>query len=388
MTFSLSKPDFTKYFTSETKYSIAITADDSVTKKFPVLEDGPLKVALFWRTQFDELAQFKNFDAANKFTNVLLLLSGDAKDKWINARNDIMPNNENPTKARFRAVWTAFIINYGASDKTAKSLRDFLRKAKKPADMKLYDFKTRLYQLNKYLPLLPGPHGRRLDDADMFDTIQECVPDWNNSYIASNTMTENINDLLEYYGKLELQEAKRKPKTRRQDNTKSQQQPARNQNQRHQGNQNQRNGNNCCNEESFCSYHQLRGHSDAECCDPRNPKGVNANNARHNDRNNNRNRNRNHQQDRNYRNNQDSRNNQQRNHRYPTCSQQQREESHQQQEASDDHSQHTTNNSESDNEIFALEEKRNINANDQNIITKQDYVPEIAIGVLADVVTK
>jgi hypothetical protein len=88
MTFSLLKPDFTKYFNSETKYSIAITADDSVTKKFPVLEDGPLEVALFWRTQFDELAQLKNFDAANKFTNVLLLLSGDAKDKWINARND------------------------------------------------------------------------------------------------------------------------------------------------------------------------------------------------------------------------------------------------------------------------------------------------------------
>jgi hypothetical protein len=53
----------------------------------------------------------------------------------------------------------------------------------------------------------------------MFNTIQECVPDWNNSYIASNTTTENINDLLEYYGKLELQEAKRKPKTRCQDNT-------------------------------------------------------------------------------------------------------------------------------------------------------------------------
>jgi hypothetical protein len=58
------------------------------------------------------------------------------------------------------------------------------------------------------------------------------------------------------------------------------------------------------------------------------------------------------------------------------------------QEASDNRSQHTTNHSESDNEIFALEEKRNINTNDQNIITKQDYVPEIAIGVLADVVTK
>jgi hypothetical protein len=38
--------------------------------------------------------------------------------------------------------------------------------------------------------------------------------------------------------------------------------------------------------------------------------------------------------------------------------------------------------------IFALEEKRNINTNNQNIITKQDYIPEIAIGVLADVITK
>jgi hypothetical protein len=77
--------------------------------------------------------------------------------------------------------------------------------------MKLYNFKTRLYQLNKYLPLLPGPHGHHLNHANMFDTIQECVLDWNNSYVASNTTTKNINDLLEYYGKLEQQEAKRKP---------------------------------------------------------------------------------------------------------------------------------------------------------------------------------
>jgi hypothetical protein len=47
MIFSLLKPDFTKYFTSETKYTIAITADDSITKKFPILEDGPLEVTLF-----------------------------------------------------------------------------------------------------------------------------------------------------------------------------------------------------------------------------------------------------------------------------------------------------------------------------------------------------
>jgi hypothetical protein len=79
--------------------------------------------------------------------------------------------------------------------------------------MKLYNFKMQLSQLNKYLPLLPGPHGHHLDNADMFDTILECVLDWNNSYIASNIMTKNINNLLEYYGKLKQQEAKRKAKT-------------------------------------------------------------------------------------------------------------------------------------------------------------------------------
>jgi hypothetical protein len=50
----------------------------------------------------------------------------------------------------------------------------------------------------------------------MFDNIQEC---------ASNAMTKNINDLLEYYGKLKQQEAMRKPKPRCQDKNNSQ--PAR-----------------------------------------------------------------------------------------------------------------------------------------------------------------
>jgi hypothetical protein len=137
MNFSLSKPNFTKYFASETKYTplpLLLIMTPSLAKKFPVLEDGSLVIALFWCTQFDELAQLKNFNTANKFTNVLLLLSGDAKDKWINARK---PNNKNPSKACFCTVWTTFIINYGASNKTAKGLQDFLQKAKKPADMKL-----------------------------------------------------------------------------------------------------------------------------------------------------------------------------------------------------------------------------------------------------------
>jgi hypothetical protein len=85
------------------------------------------------------------------------------------------------------------------------------------------------------------------------------------------------------------------------------------------------------------------------------PKGVIANNTHHNDWNSNHDHNQ--QQGHNYQNNQDNQNNQQCIHHYLTHSQQQREESHQQQEASDDRSLHTTNHSESDDEIFAMEEK-------------------------------
>jgi hypothetical protein len=209
---------------------------------------------------------------------------------------------------------------------------------------------------------------------------------WNNSYIASNTMTKSINDLLEYYGKLEQQEAKRKLKTHHQDNNKSQQQSARNQNQCHQGNQNQHHGNNFCNEESFCSYHQLQRHSDAECCDPQNLKGVmptmpiamiriatvttTTNKIATTKK--------------------------------PRIVETTSNATTIIQHALGSKGKKATNNkklpmtaasiltyhSESDNEVFALEEKHSINNNDQSIITKQDYVPEIAIGVLADIVTK
>ncbi len=61
MNFSLLKPDFAKYFASETKYSIAITANDSITKKFPVLEGTPWSPFLLVHSVY-----LKNFDAANK----------------------------------------------------------------------------------------------------------------------------------------------------------------------------------------------------------------------------------------------------------------------------------------------------------------------------------
>jgi hypothetical protein len=85
---------------------------------------------------FDRILKNDLFDARNFF---------NLKNSHFDSRNRVpvvMPNNENPTKAHLHAVWISFIINYGATNKASKRLQDFLQMAKKPANMKLYDFKT------------------------------------------------------------------------------------------------------------------------------------------------------------------------------------------------------------------------------------------------------
>ena len=123
MPVSLISPDFSKIFTTHRKYYI-ITGipDDNTTTLVPVFEDGPLEAALYWRKQFEELAIMKNFDPANKFTNALLLLSGDAKDKWLDARDEELGEN-NPTANRFNNTMNSFIRKCGATADTAEDLR-------------------------------------------------------------------------------------------------------------------------------------------------------------------------------------------------------------------------------------------------------------------------
>jgi hypothetical protein len=81
--------------------------------KVPVFEDGPLEAALYWRKQFEELAELKEWTPAQKFTNALLLLSGDAKDKWEDARAEI--GGVYATGPRFTNTMNAFIKRCGAT---------------------------------------------------------------------------------------------------------------------------------------------------------------------------------------------------------------------------------------------------------------------------------
>jgi hypothetical protein len=71
MKFSLTSPDWTKVFKDNyRKYSVptGAGADDTTTVKVPVFEQGSLKATLYWRTQFQDLIELKNLDAAAKLT--------------------------------------------------------------------------------------------------------------------------------------------------------------------------------------------------------------------------------------------------------------------------------------------------------------------------------
>ena len=382
MKFTLHRPEFDKIFTNHAKYKISTgdDDDDTTTIKVPIFEDGPLEAALHWRKQFQELATLKEFNAQAKFTNASLLLSGEAKEKWIDARDDIL-QDQNPTDIRFENTMNQFIINCGANPGTTEDLRDFIMNARKPSSMKIQAFKRRLYELDRYLPYLPGDLNTRLGQAVLFNTIKKCVPAWKNIFVEANAQTSvtTVNELMNYYESLEDKEETRNNRQGKRGN--------------HQGNnQNNRRGNhnqdsnrhNSRNQDQvYCHVHKSNRHSWSECRqNPRN-QGQNNNSNRSSNSSDNRDSNRDG-------NNQSN----QRQHRYNTRSQSQRQsqEEHHQHEEQNNHSDQESINSETDSLYFneTIQENNQELTKDQDSTHKQnqDHVPEIVIAVPDSLATR
>ena len=140
MKFTLTRPEFDKIFTNHAKYKISTgdDNDDTTSIKVPILEDGPLEAMLYWRKQFEELTMLKQFNAqAHQAT---LLLTGEAKEEWIDARTDIL-QDQNPTDVCFANTMNQFIVNCRANPGTTEDLREFIMNAEKPSSMKIQSFK-------------------------------------------------------------------------------------------------------------------------------------------------------------------------------------------------------------------------------------------------------
>jgi hypothetical protein len=110
--------------------------------KVPVFEQGSLEAALYWRKQFEDLIKLKNLDVAAKFMKANILTSGAGREKWQQARAEVLGNPPaNETGATFNRTMLTFIQKCGATSKTAEDLRDFIMNAKKPPNLRFEDFK-------------------------------------------------------------------------------------------------------------------------------------------------------------------------------------------------------------------------------------------------------
>jgi hypothetical protein len=174
MRFSLIAP--TIAFQNEQKYAVNVGDDDNdqTTIKVPVFENGPAEAVLKWRKQFDELCDLKHLTAGQKFTNILFLLTGEAKEHWIDSRESTAPEEEADqlNAAHFNGAMATFMTKYFSVD-TAMDLRDYLHYIKKPNNMTVETFIRCIKELNRYLPNLPPPLNDSLTDDQLFSIIKK-----------------------------------------------------------------------------------------------------------------------------------------------------------------------------------------------------------------------
>jgi hypothetical protein len=163
---------------------------------------------------------------------VLLLIGGPAKEKWLAAKEEIL-GAATPTEACFRKIMNSFISKFGATSNTAEDLREFLMNVKTPSNMKVADFKSRIFKLDYYLQYLGGSLNDRLGDAVLLSTLKKSVPSWRQKFINAyvRTSVKTIADQTNYYVNLEEEEEKQ-----------AHQQNRRHQHQNENRNRNQRQG--------------------------------------------------------------------------------------------------------------------------------------------------
>lgn len=190
---------------------------EEVKKKVKVLHEvHHLEALLMWRSTFEEIKTEKGWGPQGCFRNALLLLGGDAKDKWI-ACVAVHLGNNNATAVRFTNTMKGFMLEFCSRNDTEKT-REMLLSARKPSSLGIRDFVARIKQLNRFMEYLPEPLNDRLDEDEITAIIRRSVPDWNDSLVRSARPMASLQDLTSYYQDLEELEVSRNNRNRNRNN--------------------------------------------------------------------------------------------------------------------------------------------------------------------------
>jgi hypothetical protein len=271
-------------FANERKYPVEIADGETITTKVPVFDDGTPEAVLHWRKQFKELCDIKNLTAAQKFINLLLLLSGEAKENWIDSCNNTMDAAAiaAPTNDHFSEVMTAFMGKYFSVD-AAADLRVYLQNIKKPSTMDFQKFLRHVKELNSYLPYLPPPRNDTLSDDELFMIVKKAVPAWYKTFITTGQQQHitTLQELSNYFlGLEEIEQHEQKHQTTNNRSNRNRSPSSSTANNSH-GNSNGNQGNNnpsssnfhnnssspaLLNARNYCHRHGTDHHSWYDCC--------------------------------------------------------------------------------------------------------------------------
>jgi hypothetical protein len=144
------------------------------------------------------------------------LLQGPALQAF-DAANITVPGNQ-VTFQRFEMVLNEMAKSYFTEDAASKQLES-LRNTKKPRNIPIKQFASRVLEVNSFLPYFP-PEGEQviqpLNQAELYRTICNAAPSaWRNKLLTSNQRDLSLMQLVTYFSNLESIEEHQERKHKR-----------------------------------------------------------------------------------------------------------------------------------------------------------------------------
>ena len=180
-----------------------------VKKRIRVLHNvDELEALLIWKSELIDLGSAKYWTWESWYRNTVITLADTAKENFLMVQSELYQYEAIDTFAKYDGLMKGFTEMYCSKLET-RNLREMILSAKKPGDMTIRAFTTRLRQLNRYLPELPGPLNIRLREDEICDVVTRSVPSWNRKLVESgNSRMDRLGEVLTYYQELESQEHK------------------------------------------------------------------------------------------------------------------------------------------------------------------------------------
>jgi hypothetical protein len=211
MIFNIVRPKLEEKFTSSLKYTISIIPgqeSDTATLKVPILGDQntSLEEVCHWIQSFEDVMELKGVSDNPQalFTNVKLLLSGEARIDFQEAKKEIL-GDDNPTITRFRNVMNEWKRRRGFKLGQADRVREYLYTIRQPDDMDINTFASRINEINSYLPIILPPNNVRIPKDEITAIIKRCNPVYYDKLIENSVLSQDLDarQIVEYYSNLE-----------------------------------------------------------------------------------------------------------------------------------------------------------------------------------------